>query len=193
MTHKIATREEWQAARAVLLEHEKEHTRTGDELAEQLRSLPWVRVEKEYTLQTADGPKTLGELFDGRSQLMIYHFMFGTSYQAGDPVNSWIADTFDSLIPHLQARDVTLIAVSGAPIENLQAYSERMGWKFTWASSYDSDFNTDVGFSSSLHLGGDPQASGSSRRATRSRQFSTSCRRSPSATPRTPAQTSTAT
>jgi len=101
MTHKIATREEWQAARAVLLEHEKEHTRTGDELAEQLRSLPWVRVEKEYTLQTADGPKTLGELFDGRSQLMIYHFMFGTSYQAGDPVNSWIADTFDSLIPHL--------------------------------------------------------------------------------------------
>jgi predicted dithiol-disulfide oxidoreductase (DUF899 family) len=85
---------------------------------------------------------------------MIYHFMFGPSYQAGDPVNSSIADTFDSLIPHLQARDVTLIAVSGAPIEKLQAYSERMGWRFTWASSYESDFNTDVGFSSSLHLGG---------------------------------------
>ena len=153
-THKIATREEWQAARAVLLEREKEHTRTGDELAQQLRSLPWVRVEKEYTLQTVDGPKTLVELFDGRSQLMIYHFMFGPSYQAGDPVNSSIADTFDSLIPHLQARDVTLIAVSGAPIEKLQTYSERMGWKFTWASSCESDFNTDVGFSSSLHLGG---------------------------------------
>jgi predicted dithiol-disulfide oxidoreductase (DUF899 family) len=149
-THKIAMREEWQAARAVLLEREKEHTRTGDELARQLRSLPWVRVEKEYTLQTADGPKTLAELFDGRSQLMIYHFMFGPSYEAGCPVNSSIADTFDSLIPHLKARDVTLIAVSGAPIEKLQAYRERMGWKFTWASSYESDFNTDVGFSSSL-------------------------------------------
>jgi predicted dithiol-disulfide oxidoreductase (DUF899 family) len=148
--HKIATREEWQAARTVLLEREKEHTRTGDELARQLRSLPWVRVEKEYTLQTADGPKTLAELFDGRSQLMIYHFMFGPSYEAGCPVNSSIADTFDSLIPHLKARDVTLIAVSGAPIEKLQAYRERMGWKFTWASSYESDFNTDVGFSSSL-------------------------------------------
>ncbi len=149
-THKIATREEWQAARTVLLEREKEHTRTGDELARQLRSLPWVRVEKEYTLQTADGPKTLAELFDGRSQLMIYHFMFGPSYEAGCPVNSSIADTFDSLLPHLKARDVTLISVSGAPIEKLQAYRQRMGWKFNWASSYESDFNTDVGFSSSL-------------------------------------------
>jgi predicted dithiol-disulfide oxidoreductase (DUF899 family) len=149
-THKIATREEWQAAHAVLLEREKEHTRMGDELARQRRSLPWVRAEKEYTLQTTDGPKTLAELFDGRSQLLIYHFMFGPSYEAGCPVNSSIADTFDSLIPHLKARDVTLIAVSGAPIEKLQAYRERMGWKFNWASSYESDFNTDVGFSSSL-------------------------------------------
>jgi predicted dithiol-disulfide oxidoreductase (DUF899 family) len=149
-THKTATREEWQAARAGLLEREKEHTRTGDELARQRRSLPWVRVEKEYTLQTADGPKTLAELFDGRSQLLIYHFMFGPSYGAGCPVNSSMADSFDSLIPHLKARDVTLIAVSGAPIENLEAYRERMGWNFTWASSYESDFNTDVGFSSSL-------------------------------------------
>ncbi|HEY2651094.1 MAG TPA: DUF899 domain-containing protein [Solirubrobacteraceae bacterium] len=148
-THKIATREEWQAARAVLLEREKEHTRMGDELARQRRSLPWVRVQKEYTLQTADGTKTLAELFDGRSQLLIYHFMFGPSYEAGCPVNSSIADTFDSLTPHLKARDVTLIAVSGAPIEKLQAYRKRMGWKFAWASSYESDFNTDVGFSSS--------------------------------------------
>jgi predicted dithiol-disulfide oxidoreductase (DUF899 family) len=146
--HKIATREEWQAERAVLLEREKEHTRMGDELARNRRSLPWVRVEKEYTLQTADGPKTVAELFDGRSQLLIYHFMFGPSYEAGCPVNSSIADTFDSLIPHLNARDVTLIGVSGAPIEKLQAFRERMGWKFTWASSYESDFNTDVGFSS---------------------------------------------
>jgi predicted dithiol-disulfide oxidoreductase (DUF899 family) len=149
-THEIGTREEWQAACAALLEREKEHTRMGDELARQRRSLPWVPVEKEYALQTADGPKTLAQLFDGRSQLLIYHFMFGPSYEAGCPVNSSMADTFDSLIPHLKARDVTLIAVSGAPIEKLLAYRERMGWKFDWASSYESDFNTDVGFSSSL-------------------------------------------
>jgi len=148
-SHKIATRDDWQAARAALLDREKEHTRIGDELARQRRSLPWVQVEKEYTLQTADGRKTLAELFDGRSQLLIYHFMFGPSYAAGCPVNSSIADSFDSLIPHLQARDVTLIAVSGAPIEKLQSYRDRMGWKFNWASSYASDFNADVGFSSS--------------------------------------------
>jgi predicted dithiol-disulfide oxidoreductase (DUF899 family) len=147
---KIGTREEWQAARAALLAREKEHTRMGDELARLRRSLPWVPVEKEYTLQTADGPKTLAQLFDGRSQLLIYHFMFGPSYQAGCPVNSSMADTFDSVIPHLKARDVTLIAVSGAPIEKLRAYRERMGWRFDWASSYESDFNTDLGFSSSL-------------------------------------------
>jgi predicted dithiol-disulfide oxidoreductase (DUF899 family) len=149
-THSIASREEWQAASAALLELEKEHTRMGDELARQRRSLPWVPVDKEYMLQTADGPKTLAQLFDGRSQLLIYHFMFGPSYEAGCPVNSSMADTFDSLIPHLKARDVTLIAVSGAPIEKLRAYRERMGWTFDWASSYESDFNTDLGFSSSL-------------------------------------------
>ena len=137
------------AARAALLEREKEHTRMGDELARQRRELPWVPVEKQYTLQTADGPKTLAELFDGRSQLLIYHFMFGPSYETGCPVNSSIADSFDSLIPHLKARDVTLIAVSGAPIEKLLAYRERMGWSFDWASSYESDFNADLGFSSS--------------------------------------------
>jgi predicted dithiol-disulfide oxidoreductase (DUF899 family) len=147
--HPIASREEWQAARAVLLEREKEHTRMGDEIARQRQTLPWVRVEKEYTLRTADGPKTLAELFDGRSQLLIYHFMFGPSYEAGCPVNSSIADTFDGLIPHLKARDVTLIAVSGAPIDKLEPYRERMEWTFTWASSYESDFNADVGFSTS--------------------------------------------
>ena len=148
--HKTATRHEWLAARAALLEREKEHTRIGDELARQRRELAWLPVEKQYTLQTADGPKTLAELFDGRSQLLIYHFMFGPSYEDGCPVNSSIADAFDSVIPHLKARDVTLIAVSGAPIENLLAYRERMGWRFDWASSYESEFNADLGFSSSI-------------------------------------------
>jgi predicted dithiol-disulfide oxidoreductase (DUF899 family) len=148
-THRVATRDEWQAQRAELLEREKAHTRMGDALARERRALPWVRIEKDYTLHTPDGPRTLVELFDGRSQLLIYHFMFGPSYEAGCPVNSSIADTFDSLIPHLRARDVTLIAVSGAPIEKLAAYRERMGWKFNWASSYESEFNADIGFSSS--------------------------------------------
>ena len=149
-THTIVPRDEWQAARAALLEREKAHTVLGDDLARQRRELPWVRIEKEYTLRTAEGRRTLAELFAGRSQLLIYHFMFGPSYQDGCPVNSSIADAFDSLIPHLKARDVTLIAVSGAPIEKLLAYRERMGWRFTWASSYESDFNADLGFSSSL-------------------------------------------
>lgn len=149
-THTVASREQWLAARAALLEREKEHTRIGDQLAQQRRELPWVAVEKQYTLQTANGTKTLAELFDGRSQLLIYHFMFGPSYASGCPVNSSIADSFDSLIPHLKARDVTLIAVSGAPIEKLLAYRKRMGWRFNWASSYESDFNSDLGFSSGL-------------------------------------------
>ncbi len=149
MSHKIASREEWYAASAALLEREKEHTRMGDELALQRRALPWVPVETQYTLQTGDGPVLLAELFDGHSQLLIYHFMFGPSYQTGCPVNSSIADSFDSLIPHLKARDVTLIAVSGAPIEKLLGYRERMGWRFLWASSYESDLNADLGFSSS--------------------------------------------
>ena len=146
--HTVTTREEWQAARTTLLEREKAHTRMGDELARERQSLPWVRIEKDYRLQTVDGEQTLTELFAGRSQLLIYHFMFGPSYESGCPVNSSIADAFDPLIPHLAARDVTLIAVSGAPLEKLRAYRERMGWAFTWASSYASDFNRDVGFSS---------------------------------------------
>jgi predicted dithiol-disulfide oxidoreductase (DUF899 family) len=149
-THAIVSRDEWQAARAALLEREKAHTKVGDDLARQRRELPWVRIEKEYTLRTAAGPQTLAQLFDGRSQLLIYHFMYGPSYADGCPVNSSIADAFDSLIPHLKARDVSLIAVSGAPIEKLVGYRERMGWGFNWASSYQSDFNADLGFSSSL-------------------------------------------
>jgi predicted dithiol-disulfide oxidoreductase (DUF899 family) len=149
LNHRIGTREEWLATSSELLEREKEHTRVGDELARQRRELPWVPVEKQYTLQTADGPKTLAELFDGRSQLAIYHFMFGPSYESGCPTNSSIADSFDGLLPHLAARDVTMICVSGAPIEKLLAYRERMGWSFNWASSYESDFNVELGFSSS--------------------------------------------
>src|ERR1700730_14893223 len=147
--HKTGTRDEWLAARAALLEREKEHTRIGDELAQQRRELPRVPVEEQYTLQTADGPKTLEELFSVLYPLLMYHFMFGPSYDAGCPVNSSIADSFDSLIPHLKARNVTLIAVSGARIEKLLAYRERLGWSFNGASSYESDFNSDLGFSSS--------------------------------------------
>jgi predicted dithiol-disulfide oxidoreductase (DUF899 family) len=149
-THPIVSRAEWLQARAALLEREKHHTRLGDELAQERRELAWVAVDQRYTLQTASGPKTLAELFDGRSQLLVYHFMFGPEYEQGCPVNSSIADAFDALIPHLEARDATLIAVSGAPIERLLAYRRRMGWSFGWASSYGSDFNADLGFSSDL-------------------------------------------
>ena len=142
--HKIGTREEWLAARDEVLKREKEVTRMGDELARQRRELPWVRVEKEYTFQTADGPRTLAELFDGRSQLVVYHFMFGPDWEAGCPVCSSIADSFDGVVAHLEARDVTMIGVSRAPLEKLLAYRERMGWGFNWASSYESDFNWDL-------------------------------------------------
>jgi predicted dithiol-disulfide oxidoreductase (DUF899 family) len=145
--HKLGTREEWLAAREQLLAREKEHSRTGDELARERRELPWVPVEKAYTFSTADGPKTLAELFDGRSQLVVYYFMFGADYTAGCPTNSSIADGIDGLIPHLAARDVTMICVSRAPVEKLLAYRERMGWSFNWASSHESDFNLDFGVS----------------------------------------------
>src|SRR5262245_60342755 len=145
--HKIGTREEWLAAREKLLVREKEHTRLGDELAQARRELPWVPVEKQYRLDTDDGEKPLAELFDGRSQLLVYHFMFGPSYDAGCPVNSSIADTVDGVVPHLHARDVTFLFVSQAPLGKLQAYKRRMGWSFPWASSAPSDFNFDLGFS----------------------------------------------
>ena len=146
-THKIGTREEWLAAREQLLVREKEHTRLGDEIAQQRRELLWVPVEKEYRFDTDDGKKTLSELFDGRSQLLVYHFMFGPSYKAGDPVNSSIADAVNGVLPHLHARDVTFTFVSQAPLEKLQAYKRHMGWSFPWASSAPGDFNFDLGFS----------------------------------------------
>jgi predicted dithiol-disulfide oxidoreductase (DUF899 family) len=147
--HRIGTQEEWQIARTDLLAREKEHTRLGDELARRRQELPWVPVEKEYSLQTADGPKTLAELFDGRSQLAIYHFMFGPSYQAGCPTCSSITDSVNGVLLHLNARDVTMILVSSAPLEKLLSFRKRMGWSFNWASSSETDFNVDLGFSSS--------------------------------------------
>jgi predicted dithiol-disulfide oxidoreductase (DUF899 family) len=141
--HKVGTREEWLAARKELLEQEKELTRRSDELARQRRELPWVPVEKEYSFETSEGTKTLAELFDGRSQLLVYHFMFGPEYQAGCPTCSAGADTFNGAVPHLNARDVTFLCISRAPLERLQAYERRMGWTFPWASSAGTDFNFD--------------------------------------------------
>jgi predicted dithiol-disulfide oxidoreductase (DUF899 family) len=140
---KIGTREEWQAAREELLGREKELTRQNDELARQRQELPWVPIEKEYSFETDDGKKTLAELFDGRSQLLVYHFMFGPDYTAGCPVCSSAADTFDGSVPHLNARDVTFLCISRAPLERLQAYKRRMGWTFPWVSSQGTDFNFD--------------------------------------------------
>jgi predicted dithiol-disulfide oxidoreductase (DUF899 family) len=145
--HKIGTREEWLAAREQLLVREKDHTRLGDELAQQRRALPWVRVEKAYRFDTDDGEKALGELFEGRFQLLVYHFMFGPSYEAGCPVNSSIADTINGVLPHLHARDVTFLLVSQAPLAKLQAYKRRMGWRLPWVSTARTDFNFDLGFS----------------------------------------------
>ena len=147
-THPTVSPKEWRAAGAELLALEKEHTRQGDELARKRRELPWLRVEKEYRLDTDDGERTLAELFDGRSQLLVYHFMFGPSYEAGDPVNSSMVDGFDGLLPHLHARDLTLMLVSRAPLAKLQAYKRRMGWSVPWASSANSDFNFDLRASS---------------------------------------------
>jgi predicted dithiol-disulfide oxidoreductase (DUF899 family) len=141
--HRVAGRDEWLVARDALLAREKEHTRMGDELARQRRELPWVRIEKEYRFKSDDGTRTLAELFDGRSQLLVYHFMFGPSYEAGCPTCSSSADAVNGVLPHLNARDVTMVYVSRAPLEKLQAYKRRMGWSFPWVSSADSDFNFD--------------------------------------------------
>jgi predicted dithiol-disulfide oxidoreductase (DUF899 family) len=145
--HEVVSREEWAAAREELLAREKEHTRLGDELARQRRELPWVRVEQEYRFETDEGTRTLAELFDGRSQLLVYHFMFGPSYQAGCPTCSSMADTVDGALTHLHARDVTMLYVSQAPLEKLQGYKQRMGWNMPWVSSAVSDFNFDQGYS----------------------------------------------
>jgi predicted dithiol-disulfide oxidoreductase (DUF899 family) len=146
-THTTATRDEWLAARLQLLKAEKEHTHRGDDLARQRQALPWVRVDKDYRFDTEAGKATLEDLFQGRSQLLIYHFMFGPDYTAGCPSCSAIADGFNGVAVHLANHDVTLSAVSRAPLAKLQAFKKRMGWSFPWASSLGSDFNYDFGVS----------------------------------------------
>src|SRR6266851_2919677 len=141
--HKTGTREQWLAARLGLLDAEKALTRRGDELAQRRQELPWVRIDKEYRFETDEGTASLADLFKGRSQLLIYHFMFGPKYTAGCPNCSVIADGFDGSVVHLANHDVTLCAVSRAPLAKLQAYKRRMGWSFPWASSSGSDFNYD--------------------------------------------------
>jgi predicted dithiol-disulfide oxidoreductase (DUF899 family) len=144
--HRVGTQAEFDAAREGLLAEEKELTRRNDELAQKRRELPWVPVEKEYSFETEDGTKSLADLFDGRSQLLIYHFMFGPPYEAGCTVCSSITDTIAPNAVHLAARDVTMLLVSRAPLEKLQAYRKRMGWDLEWVSAGGSDFNRDLGF-----------------------------------------------
>ena len=141
--HKIGTREEWLAARLKLLKEEKELTRRSDAIALQRRELPWVRVDKNYRFEADEGKASLADLFRGRSQLLVYHFMFGPDYKAGCATCSTIADGFDGFAIHLAHHDVTLSAVSRAPLAKLQAYKRRMGWTFPWASSFGGDFNAD--------------------------------------------------
>ncbi|MGT2529021.1 DUF899 family protein [Streptomyces nojiriensis] len=144
--HRVGTQEEFEAARRELLVEEKKLTRRGDELARKRRELPWVPVAKDYLFETARGTKPLADLFDGRSQLLVYHFMFGPPYEAGCPVCSSIADTLDPNAVHLAARDVTLICSSRAPVDKLLAYRDRMGWTFDWVSSGGNGFHRDLGF-----------------------------------------------
>jgi predicted dithiol-disulfide oxidoreductase (DUF899 family) len=144
--HRIATHREWQAERDDLLADEKELTRRGDELSRRRRELPWVPVEKDYRFETLQGQKTLAGLFDWRSQLLVYHFMFGPPYEAGCPVCSSITDTLDRQVAHLKARDATLLLASRAPLEKLMRYRQRMVWDIEWVSSSGSDFNRDLGF-----------------------------------------------
>jgi len=141
--HKTGTHEEWRAARLTLLKAEKDLTRKSDELARRRQELPWVRIDKQYRFDTDEGKASLADLFRGRSQLLVYHFMFGPDYTAGCPSCSAIADGFDGSVVHLANHDVTLAAVSRAPVAKLQAYKRRMGWTFPWASSLGSDFNFD--------------------------------------------------
>jgi predicted dithiol-disulfide oxidoreductase (DUF899 family) len=143
----VASREEWLSARLELLQAEKELTRRRDELSRQRRALPWVRIDKAYEFDTTDGPCPLPDLFDGRSQLLVYHFMFGPDWDEGCPSCSFWADNFDGIGVHLAHRDVTFLAVSRAPLNRLMAYRSRMGWTFPWVSALGSDFNMDFGVS----------------------------------------------
>ena len=141
--HEVVSREEWLTARKALLALEKEETKLRDKVRAERLTIPWVKVDKTYTFETPEGRKTLAELFDGRSQLIVYHFMYGPEWDAGCPGCSFMADHIDGMLPHLNNHDVTMIAVSRAPLEKLAAYKKRMGWTFPWASSFGSDFNFD--------------------------------------------------
>jgi predicted dithiol-disulfide oxidoreductase (DUF899 family) len=141
--HNIVSREEWTAARKELLKKEKQATRLLDQLSAERRALPWVKVSKNYVFEANGGRATLADLFAGRSQLAIYHFMFGPDWQEGCPSCSFVSDHFDGAIPHLAARDVTMVAASRAPLAKIEAFKKRMGWRFKWVSSYGNDFNTD--------------------------------------------------
>src|ERR1700678_2075039 len=145
--HLTGTREKWHDARLALLKAEKEHTRRSDELARRRQELPWVRVDKAYMFESDNGPRSLADLFQGRTQLLVYHFMFGPDYKAGCPSCSAIGDGFNGIAVHLANHDVMLSAVSRAPFAKLQAYQRRMGWSFPWASSLNSDFNSDFNVS----------------------------------------------
>ncbi|MDP4252201.1 MAG: DUF899 domain-containing protein [Bacteroidota bacterium] len=155
--HKTGTREEWLEARLKLLKKEKELTRRSDELVRQRMEMPWVKIDKTYQFETEKGAVSLADLFEGRSQLLVYHFMFGPDYKAGCPSCSAIADGFNGIAIHLANHDVMLTAVSRAPLAKLQAYKQRMGWIFPWASSFGSDFNSDfnVWFSEEQQRSGD--------------------------------------
>ena len=142
-THRIVSQEEWLQARKAHLAREKEFTRLRDQLSRERRALPWVKVEKDYVFQGPNGPESLGDLFGGRSQLLVQHFMYGPDWEEGCPSCSFWADSYDGFIVHLAQRDVTMVAVSRAPLEKLDAFKRRMGWSFKWVSSLGSDFNRD--------------------------------------------------
>ena len=141
--HNVVSREDWIAARKELLTKEKESTRLRDQLSAERRTLPWVKVEKPYVFDGPEGKETLADLFDGRSQLVIYHFMFGPEWKEGCPSCSFVSDHIDGTLAHLAARDVTMVMVSRAPLAKIEAFKKGMGWRFKWVSSYGSDFNRD--------------------------------------------------
>jgi predicted dithiol-disulfide oxidoreductase (DUF899 family) len=143
VTHKVVSSEEWLAARKAFLEEERAFTHRRDELSRKRRELPWVKVEKQYTFHGLRGPVSLGELFAKRSQLIVYHFMFGPGWKEGCPSCSFLADQFDGMLVHLADRDVSLVAVSRAPMQEIETFRKRMGWRFPWVSSHGSDFNRD--------------------------------------------------
>lgn len=141
--HKVVSREEWLVARKEHLANEKEFTRLRDQLSQDRRELPWVKVEKDYLFDGLNGKETLSDLFEGRSQLVIYHFMYGPNWEEGCPSCSFWADNFNGIVTHLNHRDINLVAVSRAPLDTLKAYKKRMGWRFKWVSSFGNDFNFD--------------------------------------------------